>query len=408
MDNMSLFDAIAVGTPELSLMLLTGIVSIKGNVFKAKSFDLKDIAKLLIVSIIFPLSLIIIRRNVHNFIIICLISLIVNILILKIIFQFNFRQALIGGYLAMFTLIFAETFSTPIISLLRIKYTGYYFNYRFIFSLPTRILQIMILFICLRFNLKSNKLLNLEWNLLSKSKKTTFYITSLLLVSGYLFSANYTEIFFKINLYNIDVEKIFFNIQIFFIETIVFMIVTVILINRTILYEDYRYALNRPKKTFQKLLYNSTEKEIYYYLDIVKNYLEVIKIESIEKKLEEMKTASRSFYYNIDKKLWSIDYNFKKIYFMLEMFSNNVIKEINFESMAVDLELRDGIFFSLKIILNDIEKKKLLKILKKDLDMEDIKLSLFNENAEYRTAKEKYFEMDIQIPYENIEEDMKI
>jgi len=408
MDNMSLFDAIVVGVPESLLIVLIGIVTIKGNVFKAKTFDLKDIVKLLIVSIVFPLSLIIIRGNVHNFIIIGLTSLTINILILKTIFQFNLRQALLGAYLAMFTLVFAETFSTPIISLLRVKYSGYYFNYRFMFSLPTRIFQIMILFICLRFNLKSNKLLNLEWHLLSKSKKTNFYIIGLLLASGYLFSMNYSEVFFKVNLYNIDVEKIFFNIQIFFIETIVFMIVTVILLNRTILYENYRYALNTPKKTFQTLLYNSTEKEIYYYLDIVKNYLEVIKIEDVEKKLKEMKKTSKSLYYNIDKKLWSVDYNFKKIYFILEIFLNNVITEISFENMTIDLELKKDILFSLKIILNDIEKRKLLKILKKELDMENIKLSLFSENAEYRITKEKYFEIDIQIPYENVEKDMKI
>ncbi|WP_432661992.1 hypothetical protein R9X47_15615 [Wukongibacter baidiensis] len=407
MDNMSLVDAMIVGAPEVLLICLTGLVIIKGNVFKSKEFDLKFIVKILLVSIIFPIVIAIVRRNIHSFIIINFISLLYFILVLKIVFQFNIRQALLGGYLSMFALMFCEIFPTPIINLLRVKYSGDYFDYRFIFSFPTRILQMTILFICLKFNLKSNKLLNLKWNLLSKSKKITFYVITLLLVSGYLFGVNYTEIFFKIKLYDIKVDKIFFNIQIFLIETIVFIIVTIVLLNRTILYENYKEILNSPKKTFETLLYNSTEDEIHYYLNLMKTYINVIEIEKIEEILKEMKEESNDFHYYIDERLGLISYNFKKIYFILEILLYSALRKINFENVIVTLELRDCIGFNLKILLNDIEKRKLIKILEQDLDMENIKFSLIGEDARYQIIKDRYFALDIQIPYKEVEESEK-
>lgn len=408
MDNMSLVDAMIVGAPEVFLICLTGIILIEGNIFKYKEFDLKFIIKIVLISIAFPLVIIIVRRNINSFIIINFISLLYFILVLRIVFRLNIRQALLGGYLAMFALIFSETFATPIMNLVTIKYGGYYFDNRLILSIPVRGLQIIILFICLKFNLKSNKLLNLHWNVLSKSKKITFYVITSLLVSGYLFSVNYTELFFKIKVYDIDVEKIFFNIQIFLIETIVFIIVTIVLLNRTILYENYKEILNSPKKTFETLLFNSTENEIHYYLNLMKTYLNVIEIEKIEEMLKDMKESSNNFHYHIDERLGLVNYNFKKIYFILEILLNSALNKINFENIIVTLELKDSISFNLKILLNDIEKRKLIKILEQDLDMENIKFSLIGESAKYEIIKDKYFALDIQIPYEEVEENEKV
>jgi hypothetical protein len=407
MENMSLIDAIIVGTPEVLLTCLIGIILIKGNIFKSKEFSLRFVIKTLLVSIVFPLVLIIIRKNIDSFIIMSIISLLYYILILKVVFRLNVRQALLGGYLAVFALIFYETFSTPIINLLKIKYSGNLFQYRFIFSFPTRIFQIITVFICLKFNLKSNKLLTLPWNLLSKSKKITFHVIVALLLSGYLFSMNYNEIFFKIYLYDIDARKIFINIQIFLIETIVFMIVTMVLLSRTILYENYKEILNSPQSTFQTLLYNSTEDEIYYYLNLMKTYLNVIEIEKIEEILKSMKESNKNFYYHIDERLGFVDYDFKKLYFMLEILLYSALRKISFENVIVTLELREYISFNLKIILNDLEKRRLIKILEHDLNMENIKLSLIGENARYRIIKDRYFALDIQIPYKEVTKDEK-
>lgn len=402
MDNMSLFDAVVVGTPEGILSFLTGIVLIKGNIFKSKEFCFKFIIKIFLVSIVFSLALIIIRKSINSFIIISFISLLYYTLILRMIFRFNIRQALLSGYLGMFALMFCETLSTPIINLLRAKYSGDYFDYRFIFSFPTRIFQIIILFICLKFNLKSNKLLSLEWDLLSKSKKITFYVVMSLLASSYLFSVNYTELFFKIHMYDIEVEKVFFNIQIFLIETLVFIIVTMVLLNRTILYENYKEILSSPEKSFETLLYNSTEEEIHYYLNLMKSYLNVIEIEKIEDMLKEVKESSNNFHYHIDERLSFVNYNFKKIYFILEILINCALNKISFENVIVTLEMRDCIVFNIKILLNDIEKRRLIKILEKDLDMENVKLSLIGEDARYQIIKDRYFALDIQIPYEEV------
>lgn len=407
MDNMSLVDAMVVGAPESILTLLIAIVVIKGNISKAKKLTLKFIMKILLVAVVFPLLMIIVRKNINSFITMSFISLLCYVLILRIVFQFNIRQALLSGYLAMFALMFCEIFPTPIINLLRAKYSGYYYDYRFIFSFPTRILQIMSLLICLKFNLRSNKLLNLEWNLLSRSKKITFYVIMSLLASSYLFSVNYTELFFKINIYDIEIKKIFFNIQVFLIETIAFVIVTIVLLNRTILYENYKEILNNPKKTFETLLYNSTEDEIHYYLNLMKSYLNVIEIEKIEEMLRDMKESNNNFHYHIDERLGLVSYNFKKIYFILEILLNCALNKISFENIIVTLELKECISFNIKIILNDIEKRKLIKILEQDLDMENIKLSLIGEDAKYEIIKDRYFALDIQIPYEEVSEDEK-
>ncbi|WP_432405808.1 hypothetical protein [Wukongibacter sp. M2B1] len=407
MDKMSLFDAMVVGTPEVFLTYLTSIIVIKGNIFKTKEFNLKFIIKILLASIIYPLILIIVRRNLTSFILIGCTSLLFLIFALRFIFGFNVRQALIGGYLGLFILMFCETFSMPIMNLLMIKYSGYYFDYRFIFSFPTRVFQIIALLICLKFNLKSNELLNFQWNLLSRSKKRTYYSIVILFVSTHVFSANYTDIFMKINLYNIDVKEIFFNIQVFYIETIVFMIIILVLLSRTILYEDYREILGSPKKAFEALLYNSTEGETHYYINVVKYYLNLIGIDGIEEILKKMKSSSKDFHYHIDKKLGMTGYNFKKLYLILEIFSNRVLEQVKFENMIVTLELNLDIGFNLKVILNDIEKRRLLKILENDLDMENLKFSLVDEGAAYRIIKDKYFELDIRIPYGDAEMDEK-
>ncbi|WP_432661993.1 hypothetical protein R9X47_15620 [Wukongibacter baidiensis] len=400
MDNMSLFDAVVVGVPEVFLIYLTSIVIIKGNIFKSKDASLKIIIKILLISIIYPLMLIIIRRNISNFIIIGTISLLFAIIVLKFVFQFNIRQALIGGYLGVFTIMFCEIFSMPIINLMRVKYSGYYFDYRFIFSIPTRIFQIIALYICFRFNLKSNDLLNLRWNLLSKSKKMTFYSIILLFGANHLFGANYTEIFIKANLYDIDIRKIFFNIQVFYVEAVAFMIVALILLSRTMLYEDYRDILGSPKKAFEALLYNSSEGEIHYYINITKDYLNVIGIDRVEEILKRIKESRKGFHYHIDKKLGLTGYNFKKIYLLLELLYNRILREVITENTIVTLELNEDIRFNLKIVLNDIEKRRLVKMFEQDLGMENLKFSLVDEGSEYQITKEKYFELDIRIPHE--------
>jgi len=408
MDNMSLFDAMVVGVPELFLIYLTSIVLIKGNIFKSKDFNLKLVMKILIVSMIYLSILIIVRRNLTSFILIGCTSLLFLILALRFVFGFNVRQALVGGYLGLFILMFCETFSMPIVNLLRIKYSGYYFDYRFIFSFPTRILQIIALFICLKFNLKSNELLNFQWNLLSKSKKKTYYSIVILFVSTHVFSANYTDIFIKIHLYDIDVKEIFFNIQVFYIETIVFMIIILVLLSRTILYEDYREILGSPRKAFETLLYNSGEGELHHYISIAKDHLNFIGIDRIEEMLKKMRTSNKDFYYHIDKDLELTGYNFKKIYFILEIFLNTTLSQVRFENMIVKIESNLGIDFNLKVLLNDIEKRKLIKILEQNLDMENLKFSLVDGGSEYRITKGKYFELDIRIPDRSMAEDVKV
>jgi hypothetical protein len=406
-DNVKLLDVIVVGIPEVFLVYLTSIVLINGNIFVSKDYNLKLILKILLTSTIYSLLLIIIRKNINSFIAIGCISMLFIIATLRFVFQFNYRQALICGYLVMLIILFCETLSTPIVNLMRIKYSGYYFDYRFLFTIPTRIFQIVALFICLVFNLKSSEILNIQWRLLSKSKKKTFYSIVLLIVSTYLFSANYTETYMKIDLYNIDVKEIFFNIQIFFIETIAFMIVIIILLSRTIQYEEYRDILSSPRKAFERLLYNSTEKEIYYYLSLTKDYLNVIGIDMVEELLKKMKAANKNIYYHIDKSLEMTGYNFKKIYFLLEMFKDKVLGQVTFENTIITLELKDNIGFNLKIILNDIERRKLLKIIEQDLDMENLKFSIVEEGAEYRINKDKYFELEICVPYNDLEKHIK-
>lgn len=408
MDNMTLFDAMVVGVPEFFLIYLTSIILIKGNIFKSKDINLKIILKILIVSIIYPIMLIVIRRNLTSIILISCISLLFIIITLKAVFGFNIRKAFIGGYLGVVILLFCEAFSMPIIDLLGTKYSGYHFDYRFIFSFPTRVLQIISLAICLKFNLRSNELLNLKWHKLSKSKKMTLYSIVILFISAHIFGINYTELFIKIKLYNINIEKVFFNIQVFYIETIVFVIVILILLSRTILYEDYRDILGNPKKAFETLLYNSSEGELHHYISIANNHLNFIGIDKIEKMLKKMRTSSKDFYYNIDKELELTGYNFKKIYFVLEIFLNKILRQIRFENMIVKIELNQGIGFNLKILLNDIEKRKLIKRFEQNLDMENLKFSLVDDRAEYRIIKEKYFELDIRIPYGSMEEDTKM
>ncbi|AFS77313.1 hypothetical protein Curi_c02330 [Gottschalkia acidurici 9a] len=270
MDEMKFIDIVLVGVPEITIMLIIGLLLGYGKEFyKRLNFLIFRvvIANVLILCIIFFA-----RSRLTNIQAIGISSLLAYIVTFRSLFRMNIRKSIIIGSLVMFII-----FSTEIITFPILKYIaeGKYFEDRFNVTLITRIIQIIIL-ICLHkfeISLTNNSVVSRGCYRLKANEK----IIMILLI----FNSTYTDLYLKINMNILDPKDLNLNMTIYFIENLLFIAVTVYILNRTKDYYKYEETLLKEGDELLLRLLDATDDS-----DTIKRYKRVCEA-YLEKSIKE-------------------------------------------------------------------------------------------------------------------------
>lgn len=266
MDKFGLLDLFASATPEVILSTIFATMLSKGRGYWKDNIPEKVLK--VIATIIFIVSVMYLNRMyVDNLIMIVMINTVSYIFSYYAFLNFNILQAIWIGTLSVYIIIFAEIVTIfPITQyLMGIVNKNEFFGLRFLWSLPTRIIQLILIIIVYKnnYSFKNNVLLNTKWKMLSSPRKLTIVVLTLLNVMSILFNINYTDFFVKLKISGIDVNTFRFNMLLTFIETLIYLMLTLILLNRTSNYEDFKEIVYRePKEIFKMILEVSGKDQI--------------------------------------------------------------------------------------------------------------------------------------------------
>jgi len=154
LDKLSLISLITVSLPDAIMIALIGLLSIgKFSYFKNKF----NYVKIAIFAILSSTALYFIRPIVSDLIE----QLIVGILLYSLLFIFilglKFYESILAGLIGMIILVLIEAFYVPsLLSITRLKIEEVFNNdfNRFLYSSPERVIELVIVYISLRFKLK--------------------------------------------------------------------------------------------------------------------------------------------------------------------------------------------------------------------------------------------------------------
>ncbi|MCT4604488.1 MAG: hypothetical protein N4A64_00025 [Marinisporobacter sp.] len=265
MELMKIRDMLLVGFPEIFLGLLFGYKLLRKELQRKGLFHI-------IFSTIFILSIAAIVRNYFKDIVtITLINTMSYFIAYKIILKFNIRQAVFAAAISMFTIVLAE--NATLLPTLSALGTKNFFDTRIIGSIPTRLMQFMFLLFIIHFkiNFEKSAIFKGNWKYLSRAQRITVTLFLFLSIVTIDFACNYTELVIK---NYINHQPISISITKIMIENIIFMLVALILLNRTIYYEDFKdFALKTPIELFQMMLKKSNQEDMKQYKALLDKYM---------------------------------------------------------------------------------------------------------------------------------------
>lgn len=383
MDNMNLTDLILVGVPEVALAFSFGLSTIRGGRI-LKNF--KTLLKILISSIGILVVIYFSRKTFSNIVISTLINMIPYIICYKTLFRFNWRQSIVSGTLVVFSVIALEIFTFPIMDYLTTKYFegSIFYSNRFILTIPTRILQLLgIVFSEKILKLKNSQLINEEWNVLTKSKRKTIIILIILMVMCIIFNINYTDIFMRLNVQRVNISTISNNLQIYFFETILFMVILITILNRTLLYEKYKTILNdSPENFVNKIFQGSSYKELYSFARILYNEIQIVKYEKLNEGLDSIKKYYENFYYNLDNKVIVYDIDYMIFIHFIDFLVKFFYKNLNYRDVVncmlkeEDKTIKINIYFDK---VSEFQFNSFCKRIKTEKTFKQFKIEIFNK-----------------------------
>lgn len=254
---MSIINILMVGVPEVGLNVLFMLYLLdikKFNVFK------------IVCSIIGILVGINISRDIFDGLTISIASnTIAYIIVMWAIWKVNLRQSIIVSSLSVFIIVLSEILTVaPVVSYIVERILQFEFlSAVFIWSLPTRIIQILIILtICKKIvNLNNYILINKRWSKLSLSQRITTILSVLFIFTSTIFSMNYSEFYMKMKINNIDISIFSSSMQLLLLQSVVYLILTLILLKRTSDYENFKTILNLSQDELMEFLERGEKNE---------------------------------------------------------------------------------------------------------------------------------------------------
>jgi len=277
MDKMSLGDIFLVGVPDALVWFTFGILLCNRDYFKSKNI-FSIILKFIISSVIILSIVVYMRTIVSNIVYTSMLSALLYTIIFKIIWRFNTRTSIFTGILFVFMSTSIENIFIHISI-----YTKIFSESRFSMSIPIRIFEIILVYVVYRckINLSDIIIFKTDWNNMKLSNKITTIILIIFIFLGFIVSNSYTDILIKQSLYKMDLTNIVFDIHLMFYGVILLVFSGLIIINRTIGYEnikkevrDIRDAFELPREILLlNFLRASQPEDIPKYQEIFTKYI---------------------------------------------------------------------------------------------------------------------------------------
>lgn len=390
MDIMKWYDILFLGVPETTLSIFI-ILSILDNKigFRNKFFYVK-----LILSNIVILSVIFLSRGFfNNLIYTSLVSMMIYTLCFKGIWEYNWRQSIFGGAITIFFLMSIEIMTYPIITLVleNFEYMSFFGN-RVILFIPARVLQILVLVFIKRYNitLKNNDLMILKWDSFSKDQKVNISIMLFSITTCVQINTSYGDLYVQAALNKIDSSLIPVNMKMLFFGSIIMIFCILVLMFRTIRYEEYKSILRKtPEEFMRRILENSTHEELQSYSKIFLEELQFARVEQVEKYLQHMTKTYPNLTYEIDENIVFANMDYSDIMHYIDQLIASIDKSTKL-FFAIKSEKTDFAIILKAFEVTELQYKTLqnsakrMVYIKKDITMKlqaTVNLNYLNNNA---------------------------
>lgn len=265
--NIDVVNFVSVWMPEIFLNFIIGLLIWKGRgALKEKHI----IIKLLISSILIPILLYFAKINIPNVIITTLITISAYSLFFKFLWKANVRYSVLSSILMMFVIMIPEIATVQLISefIEGMIEKHSFFSVMFIWTLPTRILQLITIptLYINKITFKSNKLLCAPWQELSKSEQIIIFILLRHLIVSIILSSCYTQIF-KLGMKGIiQIEPIKSILYLVLLCSIYFLFSALQLLFRQASLEDFKLVFSQgTSKLFKVMLEAGDDEQIADY-----------------------------------------------------------------------------------------------------------------------------------------------
>lgn len=368
-----------VNAPEITMVILTGIILIKG--FNIKNIKLTDVIKTICIILSISTLLFLIRLKITNITLIGLCSMIIYPVIFKVFYNFNIRMAVLAGTLSSIILVAVEISTSPIVEIIVKNYIiPNQINETHATILITgflRLVHLLFIFIIVKFRLffDESELIQSNWNELGKSSKKNI-ITMLILIISSLFLVTY---YIQLDIKYHDASEIFP----FLIATLIILAGSVILLNRTINYEKQKIILNmNPDIMVKKIIESSDKEKIKEYIRYINLQINKEQLNKVNHLLEEYRVKNEYFKYTIDDNLNLFNYDYTNYNYVI----NSIYQEVIKYTKEIEIKLIKELDIYSEIRILNLNKQNFNKL----------KKFIINEINPYR------FNMNYDIIYDSI------
>ena len=277
METMSWQKILFTGIPETVVMLLMGIILCYGGGFFRKNVTV-SLIKLILSTAVVLTVVYFSRKTVGNMILHTIISTSMYFVTFKLVWKMNIRQSMLAAFVVFSISYMLEIITFPLYDKFA-QYIGLnnYYESSIIFVQLIRLMQIIIIILFTKFNLKNSKLLIVQLNKLRWYYQIAIVVIFISILFSTIANLNYLDVLFKVRTYQFDTTLIQSNLNIFFWINIWLFFVLIGLVCYIYKFIESKNILEMtPEEMLEIFKRKSTEKEI-------KNYIRILEQKSEEK-----------------------------------------------------------------------------------------------------------------------------
>lgn len=273
LETMNLFEILTVAIPEnIIVSILTLLLYKKENKLALK----QTLFRLFVTNGYLLACIYYIRQNISDLMVSGIIYLLLLTLNYKIIWKYNIRQSLLLSFVYIFIIDLAEGITSPMINILIKQFSlSSLLDNTFIITLPSRMFEILIVFIIYFNKLRLNGVL-FEKNMNELKKNDTFVLISIfiLLSLGMVLYSNNANLYVKLNELDINIFTVEFYLKINLLIPLAFMFLICLLLIRINKYYEFREILQKtPNELLIDIIDVSNSSEIENYITILNKHL---------------------------------------------------------------------------------------------------------------------------------------
>jgi hypothetical protein len=143
--------------------------------------------------------------------------------------------------------------------------------------------------------------------------------------------------------------------------------------------------LNNPEKLIINMIDQSTIDVMYDFKLITKQFLDHMDFNDIDNLFKNIFYDFHNIEYDIDPSIEASEINLKHIYEFIQIFMMDIALQINYERITVELYRSESYVKTLFTVnINELEKKRLNKLINKNLELECLKYAILEQGDNYK------------------------